>query len=169
MPSHAQALWIGLNPLKVCWGRYRTPPASMSAASRGPGALSSRGSSRGCCGRLCHLRRAGHGPRGPRAMPAAPAWGRIGSGLSAFMAIQGAKPAGHGPRGPLGPVGCDGADWTHDWTAPPAGGAHAAHSAEDRCCHRYGHHPRRRDQSRNPVSSELGIHAYCTLHSVRNV
>ena len=55
------ALWVGLNPLKVCWGRSRTPPASMSAASRGR----CRGSSRGCCGRLCGTRRAGHGPRGP--------------------------------------------------------------------------------------------------------
>ena len=42
-------------------GRSRTPPASMSAASRGR----CRGSSRGCCGRLCGTRRAGHGPRGP--------------------------------------------------------------------------------------------------------
>ena len=59
--EHQYALWIGLNPLKVCWGRSRTPPASMSAASRGR----CRGSSRGCCGRLCGTRRAGHGPRGP--------------------------------------------------------------------------------------------------------
>ena len=59
--EHQYALWFGLNPLKVCWGRSRTPPASMSAASRGR----CRGSSRGCCGRLCGTRRAGHGPRGP--------------------------------------------------------------------------------------------------------
>ena len=59
--EHHHALWVGLNPLKVCWGRSRTPPAPMSAASRGR----CRGSSRGCCGRLFHARRAGHGPRGP--------------------------------------------------------------------------------------------------------
>ena len=59
--EHQYALWIGLNPLKVCWGRSRTPPASMSAASRGR----CRGSSRGCCGRLCGTRRAEHGLKGP--------------------------------------------------------------------------------------------------------
>ena len=59
--DHQYALWVGLNPPKVGWGRSRAPPGCMSAASRGR----CRGSSRGCCGRLCGTRRAGHGPRGP--------------------------------------------------------------------------------------------------------
>ena len=58
-----QALWVGLNPLEVCWGRPRKPLGCISATSWGRG----RGSSRGCCGRLFHARRAGHShsPRGP--------------------------------------------------------------------------------------------------------
>ena len=59
--DHQYALWVGLNPPKVGWGRSRAPPGCMSAASRGR----CRGSSRGCCGRLCGTRRAGHGPRAP--------------------------------------------------------------------------------------------------------
>ena len=37
--EHQYALWIGLNPLKVCWGRSRTATPSLHER-RQPGALS---------------------------------------------------------------------------------------------------------------------------------
>ena len=38
--EHQHALWVGLNPLKVCWGRSRTPLGCSLHERRQPGALS---------------------------------------------------------------------------------------------------------------------------------